>query len=81
MKTSTHHRVVRTFLIKARMPAQFWYDAAQTTFYVINRLPTPLLNGISPFEKLFFKRPNYSFLWVFGSQCFPNITATTQKKL
>ncbi|KAE8735021.1 hypothetical protein F3Y22_tig00000483pilonHSYRG00001 [Hibiscus syriacus] len=39
--------------------------------YLINRLPADLLGGISPFEKLYGKKPDYQFLRVFGYQCFP----------
>jgi hypothetical protein len=31
----------------------FWDEACLTSCYLINRLPTPLLKNISPFEKLF----------------------------
>jgi len=48
--------------------------------YVINRLPTPLLNNLSPFFKLFSKSLYYSFMRVFGYQCFPNLTPYTKHK-
>lgn len=40
-------------------------------FYLIDRLPTPVLYNISPLQKLFDKIPDYSFLKVFGCSCFP----------
>jgi hypothetical protein len=47
--------------------------ACHTSCYLINRMPTPLLNHKSPFEKLFNKTPDYTFLKVFGCACFLNL--------
>lgn len=41
--------------------------------YLINRLPTVVLKGKSPFEVLYSKVPDYKFLKVFGVACFPCI--------
>ena len=79
-----HRHIVETaptFLIDAHMPDLYWSDAVLTAVYAINRLPTPLLHGLSPFQKLFSKPPDYGFLRVFGSQCFPNLTPYTHNKL
>ena len=73
--------MARTMLIDANMPDTFWHDAILTAVYVINRLPTPILNGPSPFFKLFSKPPDYSFLRIFGSLCFPTLTPYTKHKL
>ncbi|PON40827.1 hypothetical protein PanWU01x14_294300, partial [Parasponia andersonii] len=48
-------------------------EAFITSVYLINRLPTPLLGGISPFEALFGTIPGYSTLRIFGCACFPNV--------
>lgn len=52
------------------VPLQFWSHAFQTAVYLINRLPTPILNYSSPLEALFKNRPNYLKLRVFGCQCY-----------
>lgn len=72
---------MRTILTESKLPSQFWVDASFYAVYTINRLPTPIFNGISPFEKLFGKPPDYSFLKVFGCECFPNISARVSHKL
>jgi hypothetical protein len=51
-----------------------------TSCYLINRLPTPLLKNLSPFEKLFSQVPDYKFLKVFGCTCFPNLRAYNSHK-
>ena len=41
-----------------------------TAVHIINRLPSPILNNKSPFEKLYGKIPSYEHLKVFGCLCF-----------
>ena len=60
-----------TLLAQANLPFKFWWDAVHTTIYHINRLPTLILNLISPYEKLFAHKPDYTFLKCFGCLCYP----------
>ncbi|CAH9089016.1 unnamed protein product [Cuscuta europaea] len=73
--------LTRTMLFEAKMPATFWVDAVFTATYIINRLPTPNLNGLSPFENLFHHSLDFSFMRIFGCVCFPNFNATSSNKL
>ena len=41
-----------------------------TAIYIINRLPKPLLQFATPFEKLFNKPPSYAHMKVFGCLVF-----------
>jgi hypothetical protein len=63
------------------MPLRFWDDAFQTACYLINRLPTPVLQNKSPFEKLFKSVPDYLFLKTFGCACWPNLRPYNSHKL
>ena len=79
-----HRHVVETglaLLHHVLMPLYFWTFAFQTTTYLINRLPTPILGHQSPFEKLFKKRPNYTKLRVFGCLCDPWLRLYAYHKL
>ena len=42
-----------TFLFHSHFSPRFWVDAFNSAAYIINRLPTPLLGGKSPFELLY----------------------------
>lgn len=71
-----HRHIVETgltLLAQAHMPLKYWSYAFQTSIYLINRLPTSVLKGKSPFQVLFSKTPNYQFLKIFGVSCFPCI--------
>ena len=79
-----HRHIVETglaLLSHASIPLRFWDDAFQTTCYLINRLPQPLLKNISPFEKLFHTTPEYNFLKTFGCVCWPNLRPYNSHKL
>ncbi|KAJ8642637.1 hypothetical protein MRB53_004385 [Persea americana] len=52
------------------VPTQFWAECMRTATYVINCLPQPKFNFMSPVEKLFGVKPNVSHLRVFGSVCY-----------
>lgn len=79
-----HRHIVETgltLLHNACMPLSYWSYAFITAVYLINRLPTPLLQYSSPYEKLFFTTPNYSKLRVFGCLCYPWLRPYTSNKL
>lgn len=69
-----HRHIVEiglTFLAQAAMPLHFWWEAFCSAVYVVNRLPTPVLHNLSPWEKAFQRKPDFEFLRVFGCTCFP----------
>ncbi|XP_016200327.1 uncharacterized protein LOC107641347 [Arachis ipaensis] len=79
-----HRHVVEmglTLLAGTSMPIRFWGEAFTTISKLINMLPTPVLEGMSPTEKLFGKTPSYDQLRVFGCLCFPHQRSYNKHKL
>jgi histone deacetylase 1/2 len=79
-----HRHVVDTglsLLAQAHMPMEFWDHAFLTAAYLINRLPTSVLNHDSPYFKLYKVQPDYKFLRIFGSACFPLLRPYNSSKL
>ena len=60
----------RSLLLSASVPSEFWGEAVLTAVHAINRIPSSITSGLSPFKKLYCYAPDYSALRVFGSTCF-----------
>jgi hypothetical protein len=79
-----HRHIVEVglaFLAHASMPLKFRDEAFQTATFLINRLPTPVLDHVSPLEKLFDSPSAYTFLGTFGCTCWPNLRPYNTHKL
>lgn len=71
-----HRHIIKItlFLLKqAYMPNKFWDEAVCTTTYLINKMPTPILNFKNLFEVLYKTTLDYLFLRTFGILCYPYI--------
>ena len=51
-----------------------------TSAYLINRTPTPLLQGQTPYQRFFHKEPTYTHLRVFCCLCFASTHAQKPSK-
>ena len=79
-----HRHIVETglaIMFNAHVPAIFWSHAFSSAAYIINRLPTKLLDNKSPYELLFSMTPNYGNFRVFGCRVFPYLWDYSSHKL
>lgn len=58
-----------------------WVDAFSSAIYIINQLPSSLLQNKSPFELLYHSIPIYKNFKVFGCRVFPYLRPYTSHKL
>jgi histone deacetylase 1/2 len=79
-----HRHIVEVglaLLANASMPLKFWDEAFLTATFLINLLPTKVLNFLTPTEKLLNVTPNYDSLRIFGCACWPNLRPYNKRKL
>ena len=62
--------IARALRFQAGLPLSFWSDCVMTAAYLINRLPSVVLDNKTPYELLFHEVPLYTNLKVFGWLAF-----------
>ena len=72
--------IARTLRFQACLLIDFWGECVLTAAYLINRTPTPILDGKTPYEILFGEKPNYEHLKVFGSLCYAHKKSRSNDK-
>nr|KYP68715.1 hypothetical protein KK1_022356 [Cajanus cajan] len=73
--------VTRALLFHSNLPPSFWNFAIMHVVHLINCIPTPFLQNVSPFQKLYDKPCDISTLRVFGCLCYINTLQAHRKKL
>jgi len=68
-------------LANASMPLKYWDQAFLTATYLINILPSKVIDYQTPVERLLKEKPNYNSLRVFGCACWPNLRPYNTRKL
>lgn len=79
-----HRQVVEvglTLLAQAALPFRFWSDAFYFAICLMNVLPTKILDGVSPTERLLGIALDYKFLKVFGCLCYLLLRPYNKHKL
>nr|GFA06795.1 retrovirus-related Pol polyprotein from transposon TNT 1-94 [Tanacetum cinerariifolium] len=62
----------RTMLIYAKDLLFLWAEAVATVYYTQNRSIIQRRHGKTPYELLHDRKPDLSYLHVFGALCYPN---------
>nr|ADK92880.1 retrotransposon 4 protein [Hypericum perforatum] len=73
--------VARAMMFKMNVKKRFWSDAVLTACHLINRIPSATTSGLAPIEILLNKKPDLSYLRVFGCCCFVHVPAGKRDKL
>lgn len=79
-----HRHIVETrlsLLAQSSTPSKFWAKAFQMATFLINKMSTPILKNISPFQTLFNQQLDYKFLRSFGCVCWPNFCPFNHYKM
>lgn len=58
-----------------------WGEAVRHSLYILNRLPTRSLTGITPYEAWSNKKPDITHVCVFGCLCHMKVAGPNVKKL
>ncbi|KAH0682513.1 hypothetical protein KY285_020026 [Solanum tuberosum] len=62
--------VARSIMFQGGMPIKFWGECVVVAVYLINRLPTPKLEGQSPYEVFHQRKPKLDHLRTVGCLCY-----------
>jgi len=73
--------VARSLLYQADLGKQFWCYVVKHVIFLINRIPTPYLDNISPYEKLYGKLSNIDNIKVFACLCYISTINAKRNKL
>ncbi|KAL8116611.1 hypothetical protein AgCh_022957 [Apium graveolens] len=80
-RNRTMVEMVRSFLMQMKMTANFWGEAVRHTIYILNRLPTRALSGMTLYEAWKNEKPNIGHVKVFGCKAYMKIPNNSTRKL
>ncbi|GJY65189.1 putative RNA-directed DNA polymerase [Tanacetum coccineum] len=82
-ETERHHRhllnTARALMFQGGLPLNMWPEYVLTATYLINRLPTAVLSGKSPYECVYKTEPNLLHLKTFCYLCFLTVLNKSDK--
>lgn len=57
-------------MFQANIPLKFWGYCVQPATYLINRLPSAMLGYMTPYERMYNRKPSLDYLKVLGCLCY-----------
>lgn len=73
--------MARSLLKEMHMPSFFWGEAVRHAVYILNRLPTKILTGMTPYKAWSGKTPNLDHIRIFGCLAFMKVPSIHTQKL
>ena len=73
--------MTRAMLLDSQLPQSFWVEAVSTAAYLRNRSPTSAVEGMTPHEAWYGRKPGVEHLRVFGSTAYVHIPKDSRGKL
>ncbi|KAI5416724.1 hypothetical protein KIW84_041663 [Lathyrus oleraceus] len=72
--------VARALSFHSHLPHNLWHLSIQQAIHIINRLPTPLLNNLTPYQMLHSTPPILNHLKVFGCLAYSSTLHNNRTK-
>lgn len=73
--------MARCLRLESGLDKEFWAEACKTSVYVLNRVPSAVLDGQTPHFKLFGKQAKLDHLRVFGCRAYAQIYPNERTKM
>ncbi|UYV77663.1 hypothetical protein LAZ67_15001846 [Cordylochernes scorpioides] len=71
----------RSMIYAKNMSLKLWAEAVNTATYVLNRTGPTQIEGKTPYELWFDKKPAVDHLRIFGTECFVHVPDEKRRKL
>ncbi|UYV60529.1 hypothetical protein LAZ67_1001422 [Cordylochernes scorpioides] len=71
----------RSMIYAKNMSLKLWAEAVNTATYVLNRTGPTQIEGKTPYELWFDKKPAVDHLRIFGTECFVHVPDENRRKL
>nr|GEY81623.1 ribonuclease H-like domain-containing protein [Tanacetum cinerariifolium] len=78
-KHKHHLNVATSFIFQEGIPLNMWTECILTATYLINRLPTSVLNGKSPYDLVYNMSPSLKHLRSFGCLAYATVLNSHDK--
>lgn len=73
--------MARSFLKEKKLSLMFWGEAVRHSIYVLNRLPTSAVSGVTSYEAWSGSKPNIGHIRVFGCLAHMKLPSVHTTKL